>query len=294
MSTTNIRTVGVIGVGQMGRGICQVFTQSGYSVIAIDHSETALAYACELVEKALLRDCEKGNCTHADVSAAMAGLTWSQDLTDIANCDLVIESATENEETKIKIFEALRPYLRAHTILATNTSSLSVTRLAACTDRPERFIGLHFMNPVPKMNLVEIIRGLATQDDIYNTLNDVVTSLGKTSTTSQDFPAFIVNRILIPVINEAIYVLFEGVGTVASIDASMKLGANHPMGPLQLADFIGLDTCLAIMNVLYDGFGDPKYRPCPLLVQYVGAGWLGRKKGRGFYDYSQTLPVPSK
>ncbi len=289
-----IKEVGVIGAGQMGNGIAHVFMLGGYDVRLSDISEDALSRARLLIEKNLDRQVQREKISAETRDAALARLSIGTDIAPIGQCDLVIESATENEAIKRKIFEGLAPHLADKTILTSNTSSISITRLAAGTDRPERFMGFHFMNPVPVMKLVELIRGIATDAETYDTLLGVVKSLGKTAASSEDYPAFIVNRILIPMINEAVYALYEGVGSVSSIDVSMKLGANHPMGPLELADFIGLDTCLAIMNVLHEGLADTKYRPCPLLVKYVEAGWLGRKTKRGFYDYRGEEPVPTR
>lgn len=290
----DIRKVGVVGAGQMGNGIAHVFALSGHDVLLNDLSADALERAVATIGKNLDRQVARGKITADDRAAALARITTTSTLSDLGGCDLVIESATENEAIKARIFEGLLPHLAPHTILATNTSSISITRLAARTDRPERFIGLHFMNPVPLMQLVELIRGIATDEPTYQTMLEVVARLGKTAASAEDFPAFIVNRILVPMINEAVYTLYEGVGSVRSIDTAMKLGANHPMGPLELADFIGLDTCLAIMNVLHEGMADTKYRPCPLLTKYVEAGWLGRKSGRGFYDYTGATPVPTR
>ena len=290
----DIKSVGVIGAGQMGNGIAHVFALAGYDVVLNDISEEAMAKALEIITGNLARQVTKGKLAQADQDAALARIRTTTDIADIGKTDLVIEAATENESLKHKIFESLAPHLGENTILTSNTSSISITRLAAATDRPEKFMGFHFMNPVPVMQLVELIRGIATDDETYQTLKKVVADLGKTSASAEDFPAFIVNRILMPMINEAVYTLYEGVGTVESIDTSLKLGANHPMGPLELADFIGLDTCLAIMNVLHDGLADTKYRPCPLLVKYVEAGWLGRKTKRGFYDYRGETPVPTR
>ncbi|TYO90858.1 3-hydroxybutyryl-CoA dehydrogenase [Oceanicella actignis] len=294
MAANEIRTVGVIGAGQMGNGIAHVFAQHGYEVLLNDVDEARIDDAIARISKNMDRQVAKGLMTPEDKAAALARIRKCTDLAELGKCDLIIESATENERIKAEIFASLAPHLAPHTILTTNTSSISITRLAAATDRPERFMGLHFMNPVPVMKLVELIRGIATDDETYQTMRKVVDSIGKTAASAEDFPAFIVNRILLPMINEAVYTLYEGVGTVESIDKAMKLGANHPMGPLELADFIGLDTCLAIMNVLHDGLADTKYRPCPLLVKYVEAGWLGRKTGRGFYDYRGETPVPTR
>ena len=278
----------------MGIGIAQVFAQSGYDVTLNDVDSGRLDQAREAIGQGLDRLVEKERIASADREAALGRLTVEAELTRLGQSDLIVESAIEKESVKVQIFGDLMPHLAAHTILATNTSSISITRLASTTDRPERFMGLHFMNPVPVMNLVELIRGIATDDETFNTMKGVVASLGKQVAVAEDFPAFIVNRILLPMINEAVYTLYEGVGTVESIDTAMKLGTRHPMGPLELADFIGLDTCLAIMNVLHDGLADTKYRPCPLLVKYVEAGWLGRKSGRGFYDYRGETPVPTR
>lgn len=290
----DISTVGIVGAGQMGNGIAHVFALSGYNVILNDISGDALAAAIALIDKNLERQVSRDKIGRAEKDAAMARIKTTTELTDLGQSDLIIEAATEREEIKAKIFETLLPHLQPHTILTSNTSSISITRLAARTDRPEKFLGFHFMNPVPIMQLVELIRGIATDDETFQTCLGVVETLGKTAATSEDFPAFIVNRILMPMVNEAIYTLYEGVGSVQSIDTSLKLGANHPMGPLELADFIGLDTCLAIMNVLHDGLADTKYRPCPLLTKYVEAGWLGRKTNRGFYDYTGETPTPTR
>jgi 3-hydroxybutyryl-CoA dehydrogenase len=289
-----IRKVGVIGAGQMGIGIAQVFAQSGFEVVLNDVDPARLDQAREAIGHALDRLVERDRIAPAEREAALRRLTVEAELTRLGPSDLIVESAIETEAVKVQIFGDLTPHLAPHTILTTNTSSISITRLASTTDRPERFMGLHFMNPVPVMNLVELIRGIATDDETFNTMKGVVASLGKTVAVAEDFPAFIVNRILLPMINEAVYTLYEGVGTVESIDTAMKLGTRHPMGPLELADFIGLDTCLAIMNVLHEGLADTKYRPCPLLVKYVEAGWLGRKSGRGFYDYRGETPVPTR
>ena len=289
-----IQSVGIVGAGQMGNGIAHVFAQSGYEVLLNDIAQEGLDRAIATITKNLERQVSREKITEADKIAALSRIKTTLTLTDLGQTDLVIEAATEREAVKDQIFAALLPHLKPETILATNTSSISITRLASRTDRPERFIGLHFMNPVPVMKLVELIRGIATDDETYNTMLAVVHSLKKTTASAEDFPAFIVNRILVPMINEAVYTLYEGVGNVESIDQAMKLGANHPMGPLELGDFIGLDTCLAIMNVLHDGLADTKYRPCPLLTKYVEAGWLGRKSGRGFYDYRGEKPVPTR
>ncbi|RRH76959.1 3-hydroxybutyryl-CoA dehydrogenase [Falsigemmobacter faecalis] len=289
-----IRSVGVIGAGQMGNGIAHVFAQSGYDVVLTDISAEALEKAVALIARNLERQVSRGKTTEGEMTAALGRIRTTQVLAELGPSDLIIEAATEREAVKVKLFEELRPHLGPETILTSNTSSISITRLAAGTERPERFMGFHFMNPVPVMQLVELIRGIQTSEETYQALLKVVATLGKTAASAEDFPAFIVNRILIPMINEAVYALYEGVGNVRSIDQSMKLGANHPMGPLELADFIGLDTCLSIMNVLHEGLADTKYRPCPLLVKYVEAGWLGRKVKRGFYDYSGEEPVPTR
>ena len=289
-----ITSVGIIGAGQMGAGIAQVCAQSNYSVILFDQSVDAVKTAFERIEKGLNRLVEKETLTADAAKAALGRLAPAASVQALKDCDLVIEAATENENVKNAIFKSVCEHLKPEALLASNTSSISITRLAAATDRPGKFIGLHFMNPVPVMKLVEIIRGIATDSDTYETAVNFARSLGKTTANSEDFPAFIVNRILIPMINEAIYTLYEGVGTVDAIDTGLKLGANHPMGPLQLADFIGLDTVLAVMNVLYEGLADSKFRPCPLLVKYVEAGWLGRKTDRGFYDYRGEKPVPTR
>lgn len=289
-----IESVGVVGAGQMGNGIAHVFALAGYGVTLTDVKAEALAQALDIISKNMDRQVSRGLITPAEKAAGLARISTTPTLTDIATCDLIIEAATEREDIKHQIFAQLLPHLAPHTILTSNTSSISITRLASHTDRPEKFMGFHFMNPVPMMKLVELIRGIATDEPTYQTLKGVVERLGKTAATAQDYPAFIVNRILMPMINEAVYTLYEGVGSVQSIDESLKLGANHPMGPLELADFIGLDTCLSIMNVLYDGLADSKYRPCPLLTKYVEAGWLGRKTKRGFYDYRGEVPVPTR
>ena len=290
----DIKTVGVIGAGQMGNGIAHVFAMAGYEVTLNDISEDALKKAVETIRGNLDRQIARGKITEAERDDAMARIRLEKELAALGPSDLIIEAASEREQLKHQIFAALLPHLGPQTILTSNTSSISITRLATATDRPERFMGFHFMNPVPIMQLVELIRGIATDEPTYQSLLAVVKSLGKTAASAEDFPAFIVNRILVPMINEAVYTLYEGVGTVTSIDMAMRLGANHPMGPLQLADFIGLDTCLAIMNVLHEGLADTKYRPCPLLVKYVEAGWLGRKTNRGFYDYRSGEPVPTR
>ncbi|MDO8409102.1 MAG: 3-hydroxybutyryl-CoA dehydrogenase [Phenylobacterium sp.] len=289
-----IRSVGVIGAGQMGSGIAHVCALGGYDVLLHDVSAERIDAGLIHIQHAMARQVSRGLIDQAAMDAGLARIKGAPELQAVGASDLAIEAATENEEVKKTIFRALSPHLGPDTLLASNTSSISITRLASATDRPERFIGLHFMNPVPRMNLVEIIRGIATGAETYETAVNFARSLGKTTANAEDFPAFIVNRVLVPMINEAIYTLYEGVGTVEAIDTAMKLGANHPMGPLELGDFIGLDTVLSIMNVLYDGLADSKYRPCPLLVKYVEAGWLGRKAGRGFYDYRGENPVPTR
>ncbi|WP_288939061.1 3-hydroxybutyryl-CoA dehydrogenase [uncultured Roseovarius sp.] len=289
-----IGKIGVIGAGQMGNGIAHVMALAGYDVLLNDISADALDAALTTIRKNLDRQVSRDRISADEMEAALARITTTMTLTDLGATDLVIEAATERETVKQAIFDELLPHLQPHTILTSNTSSISITRLASRTDRPEKFMGFHFMNPVPVMQLVELIRGIATDRETYDACLAVVEKLGKTAASAEDFPAFIVNRILMPMINEAVYTLYEGVGNVNSIDQSMKLGANHPMGPLELADFIGLDTCLAIMNVLHDGLADTKYRPCPLLTKYVEAGWLGRKTGRGFYDYRGETPVPTR
>ena len=289
-----IESIGIVGAGQMGNGIAHVMALAGYKVLLSDVTQEALDKAMATIRRNMVRQVAREKITESQMEEALAGITPVTDLSELGATDLVIEAATEREDIKQQIFDALQPHLRDHTILTSNTSSISITRLASRTDRPEKFMGLHFMNPVPVMSLVELIRGIATDRATYDTCLGVVERLGKTAASAEDFPGFIVNRILMPMINEAVYTLYEGVGNVRSIDRSMKLGANHPMGPLALADFIGLDTCLAIMNVLHDGLGDTKYRPCPLLTKYVEAGWLGRKAGRGFYDYRGEEPVPTR
>ncbi|WP_412504630.1 3-hydroxybutyryl-CoA dehydrogenase [Roseovarius sp. SYSU LYC5161] len=289
-----IAKIGVVGAGQMGNGIAHVLAAAGYDVWLNDIGQEALDNGIATIRRNMERQVSRGKMAEADMTAALARITPTLSLSDLGATDLVIESATERESVKQAIFEELVPHLQPHTILTSNTSSISITRLASRTDRPEMFMGFHFMNPVPVMSLVELIRGIATERDTYDACLAVVEKLGKTAASAEDFPAFIVNRILMPMINEAVYTLYEGVGNVKSIDQSMKLGANHPMGPLELADFIGLDTCLAIMNVLHDGLADTKYRPCPLLTKYVEAGWLGRKAGRGFYDYRGETPEPTR
>ena len=290
----SIQSIGIVGAGQMGNGIAHVCSVAGYDVVMTDISEASLTAAMALIDRNLTRQVAREKITEADKTAALGRITTTLTLTDLGKCDLIIEAATERETVKQAIFEDLLPHLKPDTILTSNTSSISITRLASRTDRPEKFMGFHFMNPVPVMQLVELIRGIATDAETFRACQEVVDRLGKTAATAEDFPAFIVNRILMPMINEAVYTLYEGVGNVKSIDESLKLGANHPMGPLELADFIGLDTCLAIMNVLHDGLADTKYRPCPLLTKYVEAGWLGRKTQRGFYDYHGEVPVPTR
>jgi 3-hydroxybutyryl-CoA dehydrogenase len=289
-----ISKIGVIGAGQMGSGIAHVLALGGYNVIVHDVSEDRIKSSLATINGNMARQVVSGKIAEAERTAALKRIAPCPEIEGLAEAELVIESATEDEDVKRQIFAGLKPVLRPETMLATNTSSLSITRLASATDRPERFIGIHFMNPVPVMELVEVIRGIATDPETFQTAQDIVARLGKTIVIAEDFPGFIVNRILLPMINEAIYTLHEGVGTVAAIDSAMRLGAHHPMGPLQLADFIGLDTCLSIMQVLYEGLSDSKYRPCPLLVKYVEAGWLGRKTGRGFYDYRSDPPVPTR
>ncbi len=290
----SIQRIGVIGAGQMGTGIAHVLALAGYDVVLDDLNKDALGKSLERIEKNMQRQAAKGVISEDAIKPALARIRTTQSMDDLKDRELVMEAATEDEATKKKLFQELCPRLSPTAMLATNTSSISVTRLAASTDRPERFIGIHFMNPVPVMQLVEVIRGIATDDTTFQTALDIVKHVGKTAAYAEDFPAFIVNRILLPMINEAVYTLYEGVGNVDAIDTAMRLGANHPMGPLQLADFIGLDTCLAVMQVLYEGLADSKYRPCPLLVKYVEAGWLGKKTGRGFYDYRGEHPVPTR
>ncbi|MBA4219851.1 3-hydroxybutyryl-CoA dehydrogenase [Bosea sp. (in: a-proteobacteria)] len=289
-----IKTVGIIGAGQMGNGIAHVASVAGFDIRLHDIAEDRINAALATIDGNMARQVAKGAIGDEDRRTAMSRIVSAPKLEDLGPCDLVIEAATESEEVKRKIFTAVCPHLRPDAILASNTSSISITRLAAATDRPEHFIGIHFMNPVPLMQLVELIRGIATDDGTFERARGFVAALHKTASVSEDFPAFIVNRILLPMINEAVYTLYEGVGSVEAIDTAMRLGANHPMGPLQLADFIGLDTCLSVMQVLHDGLADSKYRPCPLLVKYVEAGWLGRKTKRGFYDYRGEKPIPTR
>jgi 3-hydroxybutyryl-CoA dehydrogenase len=289
-----IEKIGIVGAGQMGNGIAHVAALAGFDVKVVDIDADRAAIAKGLIESNMDRQVRRTLIGEEEKIAALNSIGFGTDFAVFKDRDIVIEAATENEAIKREVFKALAPNINENTILASNTSSISITRLGARTDRPEKFIGLHFMNPVPMMKLVEIIRGLGTGNETYQDVRDLAIKLGKTIALSEDFPAFIVNRILLPMVNEAIYTLYEGVGNVEAIDTAMKLGANHPMGPLELADFIGLDTCLAVMQVLYDGLADTKYRPCPLLVKYVEAGWLGRKTGRGFYDYANDAPVPTR
>jgi 3-hydroxybutyryl-CoA dehydrogenase len=289
-----IKMIGVVGAGQMGSGIAHVCALAGLDVHMADIDPAALQRARDTIDKNLARQVSRGKITEADQQAAMSHITTGTDYALFHDCDIVIEAATEKEAVKREIFKLIIPHLKPEAIIASNTSSISITRLAASTDRPAKFMGMHFMNPVPVMSLVELIRGIATDEPTFDAVHDLAVKLGKQPIAAEDFPAFIVNRILLPMINEAIYTLHEGVGSVDAIDKAMRLGANHPMGPLELADFIGLDTCLSIMQVLYEGLADSKYRPCPLLVKYVEAGWLGRKAGRGFYDYRGEQPVPTR
>jgi 3-hydroxybutyryl-CoA dehydrogenase len=293
-SLDRLRRIGVIGAGQMGAGIAHVCALAGFDVVLTDVSEAALERGREAIDRNLSRQVARGKIKDEDKRAALRRICAGLDYALFGDCDMVIEAATEKEEVKREIFAKLIPALRPEAVIATNTSSISITRLASSTDRPGKFIGMHFMNPVPVMSLVELIRGIATDEETFAATRDLALKLGKTPVAAEDFPAFIVNRILLPMINEAVYALYEGVGNVEAIDTAMRLGANHPMGPLELADFIGLDTCLAIMQVLYEGLADSKYRPCPLLVKYVEAGWLGRKTSRGFYDYHREKPVPTR
>jgi 3-hydroxybutyryl-CoA dehydrogenase len=292
--TIDIKKIGIIGAGQMGSGIAHVCAAAGLEVILNDLSEERLQAGLATINGNMARLIARNQFTDLDRKDSLSRISTCVDYSGLSDCDLVIEAATEDEEIKRKIFVRLCSSLSSHTLLASNTSSISITRLASVTDRPERFIGIYFMNPVPRMQLVELIRGIATEDMTFEAAKGLIAKLGKTSTVSEDFPAFIVNRILLPMINEAIYTLYEGVGSVEAIDTAMRLGANHPMGPLQLADFIGLDTCLSVMQVLHEGLADSKYRPCPLLVKYVEAGWLGRKTQRGFYDYRSGSPIPTR
>ena len=292
--TNSIKLIGVVGAGQMGLGIAQVFATSGFDVLLNDNNKIALSNSSEVIKANLKKAINKGRLHKNDGISSVKKIKSEFDISQLGKADLIIEAATEDEKIKHEIFKDLIPHLQPHTILTSNTSSISITRLAARTDRPEKFMGCHFMKPAPVMQLVELVRGIATNEETANCLKDLVKKIGKISTNSEDFPAFIVNRILMPMINEGIYALYEGVGTVESIDNSMRLGANHPMGPLELADFIGLDTCLAIMNTLHDGLADTKYRPCPLLVKYVEANWLGRKNKIGFYNYKGEKPVPTR
>jgi 3-hydroxybutyryl-CoA dehydrogenase len=292
--TFEIKKIGVVGAGQMGNGIAHVAALAGFDVVMNDVAEERVRAGLATMHGNMARQISKNQLTEEQRREALDRVKASTDYADFADCDLIVEAATENEEVKRKIFAKLCPVAKPEAILASNTSSISITRLASSTDRPERFIGIHFMNPVPLMQLVELIRGIATDDTTFEAARVFIEKLGKTTTVAEDFPAFIVNRILLPMINEAVYTLYEGVGSVEAIDTAMRLGANHPMGPLQLADFIGLDTCLSVMQVLHEGLADSKYRPCPLLVKYVEAGWLGRKTKRGFYDYRSGQPVPTR
>ncbi len=289
-----IQTIGVIGAGQMGGGIAHVCALAGHKVRLTDVDKAAIGRCMKTIERNMSRQVARGAITEKDKAAGLKRIKTGLDYKMFGDCDLVIEAAVEDEAVKRKIFEKLVPALNKDAILASNTSSLSITRLAAATDRPERFVGMHFMNPVPTMELVELVRGISTDEATFEAVRELAVKLGKTVAVAEDFPAFIVNRVLLPMINEAVYTLYEGVGSVSAIDTAMRLGCNHPMGPLELADFIGLDTCLAVMQVLYEGLADSKYRPCPLLVKYVDARWLGRKTGRGFYDYSGDQPVPTR
>ncbi len=289
-----VKTVGIIGAGQMGNGIAHVVALAGYDVAINDLEKDRYTAAIEVIKGNMGRQVARGKITDADMTAALERISYAEDFKSLRDMDLIVEAATEDEQVKRQIFTALCEVMKPGAMLASNTSSISITRLASVTDRPENFIGMHFMNPVPLMELVELIRGIATDEPTYKAAHDFVTSLNKTVAVAEDFPAFIVNRILLPMINEAVYTLYEGVGNVEAIDKALRLGANHPMGPLELADFIGLDTCLSVMQVLYEGLADTKYRPCPLLVKYVEAGWLGRKTNRGFYDYRGDVPVPTR
>ena len=289
-----IQTIGVIGAGQMGNGIAHVLSAAGYDILLTDSSNAQMQKALTTIEGNMRRQVGRGRMDEAEMMAALGRINTVAGLPELANADLVIEAASEDEDVKRQILSNLGPILKPEGLIATNTSSISITRLAAVSGRPERFMGMHFMNPVPVMELVELIRGIATDEVTFAAVREVVLKVGKTPTNAEDFPAFIVNRILMPMVNEAIYTLYEGVGTVEGIDTSMRLGANHRMGPLELADFIGLDTCLSVMQTLFEGLSDTKYRPCPLLMKYVEAGWLGRKTGRGFYDYQGEKPVPTR
>jgi 3-hydroxybutyryl-CoA dehydrogenase len=294
MSVENIKKIGIIGAGQMGSGIAHVAALAGYTVHLMDANAKQLEHAIESIGHFMDRQVEKGKITQAEMDGALPRISTGTAMAAFADADIVIEAASENEEIKKAIFQDLCPVLKPEAYIATNTSSISITRLAAKTDRPGKFVGMHFMNPVPVMELVEMIRGIATDEETFKTVSALAKKMGKIPVSAEDFPAFIVNRMLMPMINEAVYTLYEGVGSVGAIDNAMKLGAHHPMGPLELADFIGLDTCLAVMNVLHEGLADSKYRPCPLLVKYVEAGWLGKKAGKGFYDYSTDTPTPTR
>jgi 3-hydroxybutyryl-CoA dehydrogenase len=291
---TELIRIGVVGAGQMGRGISHVCALAGLDVVLADVSPEVLARSLETIDANLGRQVARGRIKEDEKAAALKHIRTTTDFAAFGDRDMVIEAATEKEEVKREVYKQLVPKLKPETLIATNTSSISITRLASATDRPGKFIGMHFMNPAPAMSLIELIRGIATDEATFAATRDLVIKLGKTPVAAEDYPAFIVNRILLPMINEAVYTLYEGVGTVEAIDTAMKLGANHPMGPLELADFIGLDTALSVMQVLYEGLADSKYRPCPLLVKYVEAGWFGRKAGRGFYDYRGEKPVPTR
>jgi 3-hydroxybutyryl-CoA dehydrogenase len=293
-TSVELRRIGVVGAGQMGQGITHVCALAGLDVVLADVNDQVLARSLETIDANLGRQVARGRIKEEDKAAALQHIATATDFAGFADCDMVIEAATEKEDVKREVFKQLVPKLKPGALIATNTSSISITRLASATDRPGKFIGMHFMNPAPAMSLVELIRGIATDEETFSATRDLTLRLGKTPVAAEDYPAFIVNRILLPMINEAVYTLYEGVGTVEAIDTAMKLGANHPMGPLELADFIGLDTALSVMQVLYEGLADSKYRPCPLLVKYVEAGWLGRKTGRGFYDYHGEKPVPTR